>query len=242
MLPPDEVRWMRSTATELGNLLKVLQEAEDYLHTVVAETADTHKQFDILRTGLQRASQIAQALTERAQKYAAAPGTGGTPQSFDSPAAATPKELAHLVAAVEAVEAEPPAPAPVRARETVLVVDDEEFVTMLAKRVLTDEGYRVFTAKDGFECLERYRQLRGEIDLIILDFTMPIMDGGEVFDELRAINPRVSVMLSSGFAEQDRLRGMLAKGLRGFIPKPYTQQKLVQQVRSTLDSLKSEAD
>ena len=121
-----------------------------------------------------------------------------------------------------------------------MIVDDEELLTLLGRRVLTDEGYRVITARDGFQCLDIYRKLNYEIDLIILDFTMPIMDGSEVYNELRKLNSGVSVVLSSGFAEQDRLREMLAQGLRGFIPKPYTQQKLLQQVRSTLDALKNE--
>jgi CheY-like chemotaxis protein len=121
-----------------------------------------------------------------------------------------------------------------------MIVDDEDFVTLLAQRVLADEGYRVVTAKDGFQALEIYRKLGEQIALIILDFTMPVMDGSDVFAELLEINPQVPVVLSSGFAEQERLRGMLAKGLRGFIPKPYTQQKLLTQIRSTLDTLQSE--
>ena len=122
----------------------------------------------------------------------------------------------------------------------MLIVDDEDFVTMLAQRVLADEGYRVIAAKDGFQAIDIYRRLRDQIALIILDFTMPVMDGADVFNELLQIDPKVPVVLSSGFAEQDRLRGMLSRGLRGFIPKPYTQQKLLTQVRTTLDALKAE--
>jgi CheY-like chemotaxis protein len=85
-----------------------------------------------------------------------------------------------------------------------------------------------------------YRELKDQISLVILDFVMPVMDGADVFAELQVINPKVSVVLSSGFAEQDRLRGMLAKGLRGFIPKPYTQKKLLEQIRQTLDALHAE--
>jgi CheY-like chemotaxis protein len=125
-------------------------------------------------------------------------------------------------------------------RELVMIVDDEDFVTMLAQRVLADDGYRVVTARDGFQAIELYRKLRDQISLIILDFTMPVMDGSDVFNELLQINPQVSVVLSSGFAEQDRLRAMLAKGMRGFIPKPYTQQKLLTQIRATLDALQGE--
>jgi CheY-like chemotaxis protein len=74
----------------------------------------------------------------------------------------------------------------------------------------------------------------------VLDFTMPIMDGADLFAELQQLNPRVPVVLSSGFTEQDKLRGMLARGLRGFIPKPYTQAKLLAQVRQTLDAISAE--
>jgi len=125
-------------------------------------------------------------------------------------------------------------------RELIMIVDDEDFVTMLAQRVLTDEGYRVVTARDGFQAIELYRKLREQIELIILDFTMPVMDGSDVFHELLLINPQVPVVLSSGFAEQERLRAMLANGMRGFIPKPYTQQKLLTQIRATLDALQAE--
>ena len=75
-----------------------------------------------------------------------------------------------------------------------------------------------------------------QIGLVILDFFLPVMDGDAVFDELRTINPGINVVLSSGFAEQDKVSAMLAQGLRGFIPKPYTKEKLMEQVRSTLDA------
>jgi len=79
-------------------------------------------------------------------------------------------------------------------------------------------------------------QIGKQIGLVILDFFLPVMDGDAVFDELRAVNPNVNVVLSSGFAEQDKIGAMLAQGLRGFIPKPYTREKLLAQVRSTLDA------
>jgi len=121
-----------------------------------------------------------------------------------------------------------------------MVVDDEEFISFLAQRLLTDEGCRVITARDGFQAVEMYRKLRDQISLVILDFTMPVMDGTDVFAELQEINPKVPVVLSSGFSEQGRLQTMLARGLRGFIPKPYTHQKLLSQVRSILDTIKAE--
>ena len=68
------------------------------------------------------------------------------------------------------------------APELILIVDDEDFVNLLAQRVLTDEGYRVVTARDGFQALDIYKKIGDKIKLILLDFTMPIMDGSEVFD------------------------------------------------------------
>ena len=72
--------------------------------------------------------------------------------------------------------------------------------------------------------------------LVILDFFLPVMDGDAVFNELRVLNPEVDVVLSSGFAEQQKINAMLGQGLRGFIPKPYSCEKLLGQVRSTLDA------
>jgi DNA-binding NarL/FixJ family response regulator len=83
--------------------------------------------------------------------------------------------------------------------------------------------------------LKIYEQMGDRIGLVILDFFLPVMDGDAIFDELRGLNPNVAVVLSSGFAEQSKIGAMLALGLRGFIPKPYTREKLLEQVRSTLD-------
>lgn len=120
------------------------------------------------------------------------------------------------------------------ARELILVVDDEPEILERASEVLTHENYRVVLAKDGFEALQIYGQLQDKISLIILDFFLPVIDGDAVFDELKALNPRVQVVLSSGFAEQTKLGAMLARGLCGFIPKPYTSEKLLDQVQSII--------
>jgi CheY-like chemotaxis protein len=120
-------------------------------------------------------------------------------------------------------------------REYLLLIEDEREVADLAAEMLAEEGYKVIIAYDGFEALRIYEEMGKQIGLVILDFFLPVMDGDAVFDELRAINPNISVVLSSGFAEQSKIGAMLAQGLRGFIPKPYTRAKLLEQVRSTLD-------
>jgi CheY-like chemotaxis protein len=145
-----------------------------------------------------------------------------------------------------ATAAKPAAPAPIPPtipvlnakgnRELILLVDDETEISELASEMLADEGYKVILAKDGIEALKIYQQIGPHIGLVVLDFFLPIMEGDAVFDELRAMNPNVNVVLSSGFAEQSKIGAMLAQGLRGFIPKPYTREKLLEQVRSTLEA------
>ena len=141
-----------------------------------------------------------------------------------------------IVAKPSAVPPEIPVLNPDGNRELILLVDDEAEIAELAAAMLTDEGYRVIVARDGFEALKIYQQIGKQIGLVILDFFLPVMDGDAVFDELRALNPEVVVVLSSGFAEQSKLGNMLAAGLKGFIPKPYTAEKLLEQVRSTIDA------
>lgn len=121
-------------------------------------------------------------------------------------------------------------------RELILLIEDEVEVAEIASEMLADEGYKVILSHDGFEALKIYQRIGHHIELVILDFFLPIMDGDAVFDELRALNPKVDVVLSSGFAEQSKISAMLAQGLRGFIPKPHTREKLLSQIRSTLDA------
>ena len=121
-------------------------------------------------------------------------------------------------------------------REYLLFIEDEREVAELAAEMLAEEGYKVILAHDGFEALKIYEKIGKRIGLVILDFFLPVMDGDAVFDELRGLNPDVNVVLSSGFAEQSKIAAMLAQGLRGFIPKPYTREKLLEQIRSTLDA------
>lgn len=234
---PDspEKQWVKATANELNNLLQVISNSSQMLESLCAQIPDTEKYFSILRSGVERATKVTQMMSDRMGGMAPEPAAIPAVE-LAAQAKATPLPPVPNIAGTGDVKIHNPT----GSRELVMIVDDEEFVTMLAQRVLTDEGYRIVTARDGFQAIETYRKLKDQIALIILDFTMPIMDGADVFAELLLINPKVPVVLSSGFAEQERLRSMLARGLRGFMPKPYTQQKLLMQIRSTLDALGAE--
>jgi len=226
MLDAEEIRWVKSTANELNNLLQVISESSQMLEALCEGTSDTDRYFSMLHNAVDRAAKVTRLMVDRVGGYSLEHSQMTISPSTEQTVPTPPVDVKIY---------NPKGPL-----ELVMIVDDEDFVTMLAQRVLADHGYRVVTAKDGFQALEIYRQIHRQIALIILDFTMPVMDGADVFHELLQINPKAAVVLSSGFAEQDRLRGMLARGLRGFIPKPYTQQKLLSQIRTTLDAIREE--
>jgi len=102
----------------------------------------------------------------------------------------------------------------------VLLVDDEETVRGIGVEMLKELGFTTITANDGREAVEIYKATP-DIDFVILDLTMPHMDGEQCFCELRQINPTVKVIMSSGFNEQEVTQKFVGKRLAGFIQKPY---------------------
>jgi CheY-like chemotaxis protein len=122
-----------------------------------------------------------------------------------------------------------------------LVVDDEELIRTVAGAVLEGSGFRVLTAADGEEALATYRGRldaagHSDIDLILLDYTMPGRTGLEILQELRELNPAVRVVFSTGYALDSTGAQLLAAGARGFVPKPYRPHELLQTVREVLGS------
>ncbi len=121
-----------------------------------------------------------------------------------------------------------------RGSETILIVDDEEVIGTVAKEMLEHLGYRVLTAGSGKEALEIFAVRRNEIDLVLLDMVMPRMGGGQTFDEMKALDPNVRVILSSGYSIDGEAREILNRGCRGFIHKPYSLQALSSKIREVL--------
>ncbi len=107
------------------------------------------------------------------------------------------------------------------AGRTVLLVDDEETVRAIGRQMLEELGFKTLIARDGMEALELFGARPGEISCVMLDLTMPHMDGEEAFRELKRISPDVKVIMSSGYNEQDVTQRFVGKGLAGFIQKPY---------------------
>jgi PAS domain S-box-containing protein len=117
---------------------------------------------------------------------------------------------------------------------TLMVVDDEETVRVLGKRMLERSGFTVLTAADGREAVEIFKTRGAEIRGVLLDLTMPHMDGAETFQALRALRPDLKVILSSGYTEQDISTRFAGLGLTGFIQKPYQHGALASKLREVL--------
>src|SRR5438045_9520305 len=122
----------------------------------------------------------------------------------------------------------------------MLVVDDDPASRILPDRVFSEASFEVTTVAFEFECLEQFWQRPSWFDLILLDLSMPFMDGEETFRRLRNINPLVVVLLSTGFFAdaQGRVERMIAGGLTGFIRKPHRPDELLAKVQSILDRVK----
>ena len=120
--------------------------------------------------------------------------------------------------------------------ETALLVDDEDFIIDVGKRLLSKMGYKVLTATSGKEALEIYQKNKEGIHIVILDMIMPGMGGGETFDQLKAINPDIKVLLSSGYSLDGQAAQILERGCSGFIQKPFRMKALSQKLRLILDN------
>jgi two-component system cell cycle sensor histidine kinase/response regulator CckA len=127
-------------------------------------------------------------------------------------------------------------PAP-RGTETLLIVEDEPSVRMLAQGVLQSLGYDVLVALHGLDALRITREHQGpRIALVIADVVMPRMGGAELADWLRSLDPNLKIIFSSGYTEEAiSAQGMSSTGI-DFLPKPYTPVALARKVREMLDS------
>ncbi len=117
---------------------------------------------------------------------------------------------------------------------TILVVDDEENVRRLAERILMRAGYKVDLARDGAEGVRLFAIDPKRYAAVVLDMTMPKMDGVQAFREMRRHDPGVRVILSSGYNEADATSQFAGKGLSGFIQKPYRPVDLIELLSKVL--------
>ena len=118
---------------------------------------------------------------------------------------------------------------------TVLAVDDESTVLALARDILEMHGYRVLTARNGEEALRVFNKHEGSIDLVLLDLTMPVMGGRDCLKHLKRIDPRVRVLVSSGFSAEGTASELLREGALAYVQKPYDIDALARVVRQAIE-------
>jgi two-component system, cell cycle sensor histidine kinase and response regulator CckA len=119
---------------------------------------------------------------------------------------------------------------------TVLLVDDSPMVRTIGTRMLKRLGMTVLVACDGRQGIDIFAQHADEIDCVLLDLTMPQLDGEQTFRELRRIAPDVRVIISSGYSEQEVNQRFRGESIAGFLHKPYEIKKLAQILRGALET------
>ncbi len=144
------------------------------------------------------------------------------------------------VAAMNAVETQVPETDSVRRRKTILLIEDEELVRGLVHNRLELLGYDTIAAVDGEGGVRIFRERLNEIDLVLLDFAMPRMNGVEAFEELIRIKPDVKVIFSSGYAEDIVIQSFPGKRPAGVLHKPYKMEELKGELERLLGSISSQ--
>ncbi len=207
----DATAALPGAASELNNLLQIVSGTVAQLENIWEGTPASEKYFEMLRTSVDRAANVTAQLMKQ---------VGGTDEKkLPRPAlASVPK---------------PPSAAALPKR-CVLVVDDEPMALMLTKLVLSQAGFAVVTAQSGFEALDLFQKSPGHFALVLLDLSMPILDGEETFRRLRRMDPDITVLLNTGFIEKHHLERMVADGLAGFIRRPYEPAEVIAQIESVL--------
>jgi signal transduction histidine kinase/ActR/RegA family two-component response regulator len=122
-----------------------------------------------------------------------------------------------------------------RGDETILLVDDEDSVIAVTRELLEALGYGVICVSGGAAAVDVYKKKHKKISMVILDMIMPGMSGSETFDALKAINPQVKVIFSSGYSISGEAADIMKKGCRAFIQKPFSIVDISQKIRETLE-------
>jgi PAS domain S-box-containing protein len=120
-------------------------------------------------------------------------------------------------------------------RETILLVEDDDTFRQIGTECLGELGYSVVAARDGIEALETFAAIKDGVDLVILDLTMPRMNGRDALARLREMAPEVKVLVTSGHQGDQEVRDVMALGACGFIGKPYRLDGMGRAIREALE-------
>ncbi len=118
--------------------------------------------------------------------------------------------------------------------ETILLVDDEPLILEVGRQMLERLGYRVLTAESGLGGVEVFRENKDLINLVVMDMIMPDLGGGEACEQIKAINPQVRIILSSGYSLNGKASEILKRSCEGFLQKPFSLTDLSGKIRDIL--------
>jgi len=118
---------------------------------------------------------------------------------------------------------------------TILIVDDEQGLREMLTEILQEKEYNVIAASNGIEAVKKYQLHYEQIDMVISDLGMPLMGGEEVFDKLVKINPEVKMVFMTGYLEESSRNGMLRRGVRNIIHKPFRIEEILECVSQVLE-------
>jgi CheY-like chemotaxis protein len=212
--PEPSPEFVAKATSELNNLLQIISGSSSALEKTT-NTQDAAEYMQMLKSSVDRAELLGRELGSRA---------GGTAEK-----AICNSEASSFFRNKKGNES----PA---SRHAIMVVDDEKMALTLIERLLGQAGYDVVVAQSGFEAIDAFRKEPHRYAMVLLDFSLPFMDGSEVFRRLREIRNNIPVVLCTGFILQERLREMMGSGLNGFLRKPVPPDELLSIVRSTLQT------
>lgn len=115
----------------------------------------------------------------------------------------------------------------------ILVVDDAAFMRMMVKDVLSKNGYEILgEAENGQKAIEKYKELNP--DLVIMDITMPEVDGIQAVKEIKKIDPNAKIIMCSAMGQQAMVIESIQAGARDFIVKPFQADRVVEAVKKVI--------
>ena len=236
MLSIKELEWLSGTLKDIDGLLRGMSDFRAYPELLHRDDDAVQSLLERIVHSVQNARLLGGKALERIEGAHADMVEADRQEAEATREAAAPAEVTTPVRIVR-----PPANIeqilmanPTGMRELVLVADPDPASLQSTETILTDEDYRALSVRDAFEAISIYARLWAAIDMVILDFSMPGLSGDLVFDELKAINPNVAVVISGGYTHPEKLSQMLGQGLSGFLPKPFTREKFLRQIQQVL--------
>jgi len=207
-------------AHELNNLLTVVQINTEFLLESAGDDPEIAEELGEIQSATRRASILARQLLASARL-----------EPFD---AALAEAALKKKATTLPKRGTPAIEKALRTSETILLVEDEAAVRMLAKKVLTQKGYRVFDAADGAIALRVAAAHVGEIDLVLTDVAMPNLGGRGLVEELRELSPAIRVLFMSGYPKEEVFPAKGTGDSMPYLQKPFTSEMLFSEVRAAL--------